>query len=380
MFGKRITIFKLLGFEVRIDISWVFLACLITWSLAQGFFPYYLKNLSKATYWWMGVAGALGLFISIIFHELCHSLVARRYGLPMKGITLFIFGGVAEMDEEPPSAKVEFLMAIAGPISSILLGFVFYEISILGKRSGWSEPIRGVLSYLGMINLILAGFNLLPAFPLDGGRMLRSFLWNWKHNLRWATRLASQIGSTFGIGMIILGIIYVFLGNFIGGIWWFLIGMFLQSASRMSYQQLSIRKALEGVHVLRFMNSHPVIVPPSISVEQLVEDYFYKYHFKMIPVVENSKLIGCVTTRQVKEIPRQEWSQRRVGDITEQCSPENTISPEADAVKALSTMSRSSKSRLMVVDNGRLIGVIALKDMMKFLSLKLDLENSEDIA
>ena len=180
MFGKRITLFKLFGFSVRIDISWLIIVILITWSLALGLFPHYYKDLSKTTYWLMGATGALGLFVSIIFHELCHSLVARRYGLPIKGITLFIFGGVAEMEEAPPSAKAEFMMAIAGPISSVLLGVVLYGILTLGKGSGWPDPVNGVIGYLAAINCILAGFNLLPAFPLDGGRMLRSALWGWK--------------------------------------------------------------------------------------------------------------------------------------------------------------------------------------------------------
>jgi Zn-dependent protease/predicted transcriptional regulator len=378
MFGRRITLFKLLGFAVRIDISWVIIALLITWSLAIGLFPHYYKGLSKAIYWWMGVAGALGLFVSIIFHELCHSIVARRYGLPMKGITLFIFGGVAEMDEEPPSAKAEFMMAIAGPISSIVLGGVFYGIHILGKESGWPNPVNGVIGYLAMINGILAGFNLLPAFPLDGGRMLRSALWGWKKNLRWATRIASRIGSGFGMVLVFLGILNVLRGNFIGGIWWFMIGMFLQNAARVSYAQVLTRQAFEGEKVRRFMEPNPVTVSPSISLKDLVEGYLYKYYFKMFPVVENGRLLGCISTRKVKKIPRQEWNQHTVGEFVWECSPENTIDPETDALKALSIMSRTGNSRLMVVEDDRLVGIVSLKDMLALLSLKMDLEGYEE--
>lgn len=374
MLGKSITLFKLFGFEIRIDVSWFILALLIVWSLAQGLFPVYFKNLSAQTYWWMGVAGALGLFVSIVFHELCHSLVARRYGLPVKGITLFIFGGVAQMEDEPPSAKAEFFMAIAGPLSSILIGLVFYGIRIVGKGGGWPQPVNGVFGYLAFLNFILAGFNLLPAFPLDGGRVLRSALWNWKANLRWATRISSQIGSVFGIALIVFGVLNLFQKNFIGGIWFFVIGMFLRSASQMSYKQLIIRQALEGEHVKRFMEANPVTVAPSISVRELVEDYIYKHHFKMFPVVENGKLIGCITTRQVKEISREEWSAHTVGELAGKCSSENTISPEVDAVKAIAIMKRTRNSRLMVVEENRLLGIIALKDMLEFLSLKLDLE------
>jgi len=376
MFGKRIKLFKLLGFEVRIDWSWIIIAILIAWSLSKGLFPSYYKNLSTQTYWWMGIIGALGLFLSIIAHEFSHSLVARKYGLPMKGITLFIFGGVAEMDEEPASAKVEFLMAIVGPLSSIIIALIFYGIHAIGKQSGLAEPINGVVGYLAMINAILAGFNLLPAFPLDGGRVLRSILWGAKKNLRWATYISSRIGSGFGILLIVLGVIHVFRGDFIGGMWWFLIGMFLQSAAKMSYQQLLTRKALEGEPIRRFMKTDPVTVSPSVSLEQLVEDYVYKYHFKMFPVVEDTdRLLGCVTTKQVKEIRRQDWGRKTVGEVASQCSSENTIEPQADAMQAISIMNRTGNSRLMVVEGGHLVGIIALKDLLELLSLKVELED-----
>ena len=375
MFGQRIKLFKLLGFEVRIDWSWIIIAVLIVWSLSKGVFPSYYKNLSAQAYWWMGIIGAAGLFLSIIAHELSHSLVARKYGLQMKGITLFIFGGVAEMEDEPPSARAEFMMAIAGPLSSILIALVLYGIQAAGKQAGLAAPVTGVVGYLAMINGILAVFNLLPAFPLDGGRVLRSILWGVKKNLRWATYVSSRIGSGFGVLLIVLGVIQVFRGNFVGGMWWFLIGMFLQRAATMSYQQLVTRRALEGEPVRRFMKTDAVTVPPSISLEQLVEDYIYKYHFKMFPVVEDhDRLLGCVTTKQIKEIPREEWSRRTVADLASQCSPENTIEPQADAMKALSIMKQTGASRLMVVEAGRLIGIIALKDLLELLSLKVELE------
>ncbi|UCE35272.1 MAG: site-2 protease family protein [Deltaproteobacteria bacterium] len=375
MFGNRIKLFKLLGFEVRVDWSWIIIAILIAWSLSRGVFPSYYKNLSPQTYWWMGIFGAAGLFLSIIAHEFSHSLVARKYGLPMKGITLFIFGGVAEMEDEPPSAKVEFMMAIAGPLSSILIALIFYGIHAAGKQAGLAQPINGVVAYLAMINGILAVFNLLPAFPLDGGRVLRSILWGVKKNLRWATYVSSRIGSGFGILLIVLGVIQVFRGNFVGGMWWFLIGMFLQGAAKASYQQLLTRRALEGEPVRRFMKTDAVTVPPSISLDELVEDYIYKYHFKMFPVVEDhDRLLGCVTTKQIKEIPRAEWGRRTVGDVASQCTSENTIEPQADAMRALSIMKQTGASRLMVVEGGRLAGIIALKDLLELLSLKVELE------
>jgi Zn-dependent protease len=378
MFGKRITLFKLLGFEVHIDLSWLIVALLVTWSLAEGVFPSSYRDLSPVTYWWMGIGGAAGLFFSIVFHEFCHSLVARRFGIPMKGITLFIFGGVAEMSEEPSSAKAEFFMAIAGPLSSILLGLIFHAVVVLAAAGGaLSPPVAGVIEYLAFINFVLAGFNLLPAFPLDGGRVLRSALWQWKKNVRWATRIAARIGEGFGTLLILFGIFNVISGRIIGGIWQFMIGMFLRSAAQMSYRQVLIRKALEGEHVERFMKKDVVTAPPSMSLKDLVEDYIYTYHFKMYPVVEGGKLIGCITTRQVKDVPRDQWTLRSVGEVANKCSSENTIDSAADALKALSVMSRTGNGRLMVVDDGRLVGIITLKDIMGFLSVKLDLEEYE---
>ncbi|MBN1360446.1 MAG: site-2 protease family protein [Sedimentisphaerales bacterium] len=374
MFGRKLHLFSLFGFKVGVDFTWVLLAVLVTWSLATGLFPYYFKDFSTATYWWMGVAGALGLFISIVFHEFCHSLVARRYGLSMKGITLFIFGGVAEMEDEPNSPKAEFLMAVAGPISSLVLGGVFYGVSLLGGRVAWGAPANAVLSYLALLNVILAVFNLIPAFPLDGGRVLRSALWQVKGNLRWATRVASAIGSGFGVFLIAFGVFSFIGGAFVAGAWYFLIGLFIRGASQMSYQQVLMRKALGGEKVSRFMKEQPVTVPASTSVDELVNNYFYKYHYKMFPVSNGAGLSGCVTTRQIKDIPRDEWQRHTAGEILEPCSPDNTITPDTDALKALALMKRSDKSRLLVAEGDRLLGVLTLKDMLKFLSLKMDLE------
>ncbi|MFA5111638.1 MAG: site-2 protease family protein [Desulfobaccales bacterium] len=374
MFGKRLKLFKLLGFEVRIDASWIVIAVLITWSLAAGLFPYMYPKFSRETYWIMGVVGALGLFASIVAHEFCHSLVARKFGMQMKGITLFIFGGVAEMGDEPPTARAEFTMAIVGPLSSLAIGVIFYGIYRLGLSSGWSTPVNGVTYYLAYINGILAAFNLLPAFPLDGGRVLRSILWGARDNLRWATRVSSAIGAGFGVGFIVLGIFQFISGNVIGGLWMFLIGLFLRNAAQMSYQQILVRKALEGESVRRFMNTSPVTVQDSITVEQLVEDYIYKYHYKMFPVMSGDKLAGCITTRQVKEIPREAWSRETIREAAGACSPENTISPDTDAIQALARMNQSGVTRLLVVENGRLVGLVTLKDLLDFFSLKVELE------
>lgn len=375
MFGKRIDLFKIFGFEIRIDLSWVVLAILVAWSLSAGLFPFRYEGLSSQTYWIMGIVGAIGLFFSIVVHELSHSLVARHFGMPIQGITLFLFGGVAEMKKEPPSPKAEFMMAIAGPLSSIFLAVVFYVLSQATRGAGWPEAVYGVIKYLAWINGTLAVFNLVPAFPLDGGRILRAALWGWKNDLRWATRIASGIGSGFGLLLIFMGILQFFSGNFIGGMWLFFIGMFLRSAAKMSYSQLLVRKALQGEPVGRFMKKDPVTVPPSTTVEELVEDFIYRHQFKMFPVVEaGDRLRGCITMKQVKEIPREEWRSRTAGEIAIGCSSENSIDSQADAMDALALMTRTGSSRLMVIEGNRLAGIISLKDMMKFFELKVELE------
>jgi Zn-dependent protease/predicted transcriptional regulator len=373
MFGKKIHLFTIFGFKVGIDLTWIFLAVLVTWSLAQGLFPVWFAGYSPAIYWWMGVAGALGLFFSIVFHEFWHSMIARRYGLPMKGITLFIFGGVAEMEDEPANARTELLMAIAGPVSSMVLGFVFILLYRAERAVTLSAPVGGVLFYLGWLNVVLAIFNMIPAFPLDGGRVLRSILWYARGNLRWATRVASAIGSGMGLLLIGLGLLTFIGGGFITGIWYFLIGMFIRGAAQMSYRQVLIRNALGGETIARFMQSNPIVVPPSISIRDLVDEYFYRYHYKMFPVAQDGTLTGCISSSEVKNIPREQWGQLRVQDVLVSCSPDTSISPDTEAIKALAQMNRTGRSRLMVVEGDRLLGVITLKDMLKFLNLKIDL-------
>ncbi|HKJ10569.1 MAG TPA: site-2 protease family protein [Gammaproteobacteria bacterium] len=377
MFGKSYPLFRILGFEVRLDLTWLILAVLITWSLATGVFPHFYTDLARRTYWAMGVAGTIGLLLSIVFHELSHSVVARRHGLPMKGITLFIFGGVAEMDDEPANARTEFLMAAAGPLASIVLAVALYGVYNFATAAHWPDPINGVLMYLAYLNAVLAIFNLVPAFPLDGGRMLRAALWGWKSNLRWATRLSARIGAGFGIVMIVLGVLSVLQGNFVGGMWWFLIGMFLRGAAHMSYRQMLMRETLKGEPVSRFMKREPVTVPASISIHDFIENYVYLHHFKMFPVMEGSRLLGWVTPEQAREVPRAEWELHAVKEIYQPASADTTVPPDADAVEALTKMNRNRNSRLLVVDGGRLVGIIALKDLMDLLALKMDLEDTD---
>ncbi len=373
MYTKRFKLFNLLGFPIYVDLSWFLIVLLITWSLATNLFPFWYDGFENATYWWMGLAGAIGLFVSILAHEMGHSIVARQFDMPVRSITLFIFGGVAELSQEPPSAKAEFFVAIAGPIVSVLVAIACFVMAIVAEaRPG--TPIVGVLWYLGIINGVLVAFNMIPAFPLDGGRVLRSILWHVHGSLRWSTRITSSIGSGFGLLLILLGVLNFVGGNIVGGMWQFLIGMFLRGAAQMSYQQVLIRRALEGESIDRFMQTNVVTVWPSTTLRELVDDYVYQYHHKMFPVLDQQRLVGCVTTRDVQQVPQDQWAQRTVGEILQPCGNENTTERSADAMQTLARMNQGDVSRLMVVQNDRLEGIVSLKDLMKFIALKVELE------
>ncbi len=374
MFGKRLALFELFGFKVHVDISWALLAVLVTWSLAVGYFPSRYEGLTQAAYWWMGFVGLLGLAFSIVFHELSHSLVARHFQIPIKGITLFIFGGVAEMDEEPPGPRAEFFMAIAGPIASFILAAAFYAIGSAAEARALPVTIVGVAEYLALINVILGGFNLVPAFPLDGGRALRAALWHWRGDYRSATRQAAQMGSTFGLVLIAVGIMNFVGGNVVGGLWWCLIGLFMRGAANASVYQLATRRALEGETVERFMSTPVISVSPDLTLDRFVEDYVYVHHHDFFPVLEGTRPIGGLTTRQVAAVPRDSWGRVRAAEVMIPLDRDNTVAPEADAIRALSKMQSTGNSRLMVLRDDQLVGLISLKDLLKFFALKVDLE------
>ncbi len=374
MFGKSIRLVRLFGFEVNVDASWLVLAALVTWSLGRGTFRFYYPALPEAAYWAMAVAGALALFASILAHEFAHSLVARRAGLPAGSITLFIFGGVSNLEEEPRTPGVELATAIVGPLASLVLALVLWGVFALGTSSGWGLPVLGVLAYLRTVNLALAAFNLIPAFPLDGGRVLRAALWKWGGSLRRATRVAAGIGQGFGILLAGFGVLEVFLTtSLLTPLWWVLIGLFISSAARQSWQAVAVRETLRGEPVRHLMATDVVAVAPDTTVERLVDEYVYRHRFTRLPVVENGLFRGCVSTEQVKEIPREEWSRRTVGELLRPCA-DWTIGGDADAAEALARMQRLQVSRLMVVEDGRLAGTVSMRDMVRFSALKRELE------
>lgn len=378
MFGKSFEIFRVFGFPIRLDLSWVPVALLMTWSLATGIFPVLAPGLSPFMFWAMSAVATIGLFASVIVHELAHSLVARRHGIPIRGITLFFFGGVAEMVGEPPSARSELLVAVAGPVASLGVAGAGWGLMAAATSLSVPEPVVAVIGYLALTNAVLAVFNLVPAFPLDGGRILRSILWGWKDDLRGATRISSAIGAAFGYLLIGLGIARAFwASDYVGGIWWVFLGLFVRSAASGSYQQLLLRQVLEGETVGHLMHPDPVAVPRSLPLSGWVREYVYRYPFKMFPVLDDSgRLIGCIKVRRLREIPQEEWDRQTVGAFVEQCGPENTVAADIDAMRALSLMSTSGVSRLMVVEGDQLLGVLSLKDLLRFFTLKTEIEGA----
>jgi Zn-dependent protease len=378
MFTARIRLIRLFGFPISVDISWLIILALITWSLAEAVFRPALPDASEGDRLILGFVTALAFFLCIVLHEMGHALVARSRGIPIRGMTLFLFGGVAELAAEPPSASSEFLMAIAGPLVTVFLSGLFFVLSLLATGLGWAASIEMIFRYLALINLSLLVLNLLPAFPLDGGRVFRSILWGITGNLRRATRWATAIGQGFAWLLIACGVVEFFQGNIVGGIWLGLIGMFLNNAARASYQQVVLQQALKGEPVSRFMNLQPIVVPPSLDLRSWVEDYVYRYHRKAFPVASNGHLEGYISTQALARFPRAEWDRHTVAEVMRQDLQAVTISPQTDALEALGRMQRTGASRLLVSNGTQLLGIVSLKDLLRFLNLKIELESVGD--
>jgi Zn-dependent protease/CBS domain-containing protein len=386
MFGMRWRLFRLLGIPISLDASWLIILALLTLSFANGLpaiFQEYFPGSTPpppAEYWIMGLIVALAFFGCILLHELGHAVVARARGLPIRGITLFLFGGVAELGDEPPSAGTEFLMAIAGPAVSLVLAIMFWLLAVIGFYRGWLDSVVIALGYLGAINAMVLAFNLVPAFPLDGGRVLRSILWGATGNLQRSTYWASLAGQGFAWFLIGLGILQFFTGNWLNGIWMGLMGLFLNRAAQSGYQQVLVRQALQGEPVRRFMNPEPIVVSPSLDLLHWVEDFVYRYHHRAFPVASNGRLEGVITTQALSHIPRREWAQHTVGEVMANDLPAVTIAADADALEALGKMQKTGSSRLLVTDGERLLGIVSLKDLLRFLDLKLELRDQEGTA
>ncbi len=377
MIGRRFTLFTLFGFRVQADASWLIIAALITWSLAAGLFPLFYPDLTPVTYWAMGVAGAFGLFVSIVFHEMSHALVGRRYGVQFEGITLWIFGGIAEMTRDADKPRTEFLMAAAGPLASFLLAGLFYLAAAGLSLAGLAITVVGVLSYLAWLNLILGVFNLVPAYPLDGGRILRSALWYRRDDVVSATRIASAFGNGFGWLLIGLGIFSFIAGNFVGGIWWILIGAFIRFAAKASFRQFLAQRLLTGAEVRKMMNPNPSRIAPETPVSRFMEQYLYSRDGNVFPVGHDGHIDGIVDMDALKRLPRSQWDRRTVGEFTRQLTEDTSIAPDDDAARALQLFQKSRLSSLMVTRNGHVEGVLSIDDLERYLQKKTALESTE---
>lgn len=373
MIGSGVKLTKILGIEIWVDYSWLVIFALVTWSLAAGLFPEQYPGLTTSSYWIMGAFAAILLFVCVLLHELSHSYVAGKSGIDVPRITLFIFGGVAQIAEEPKDPKIELNVAVAGPICSLLLALLFW---ILGKSELVSSniPILAILKYLTFINIALAIFNLVPGFPLDGGRILRAYLWNRSGDIRKATHTVSRIGSGFGIALIILGLVNFFWGNFIGGIWLVFIGMFLNQASKSGYRMTLAKETLGGVKVKDIMTANVISVPGSISINELVNKYFHHYIFICFPVVdERGELLGLVSLKQVKNVPKALWDEKTVNEIMMKEPDFTILSPNDDVLEAVNLIMTNELGRAPVAEARKLVGIITRRDIMTFLSIRYEL-------
>lgn len=361
MFGHSVKLFDLLGFEIKIDASWLLIAALIVWSLASGYLPQVLPGLEQGVYLSLAVAAMLGLFASLILHELAHSLVARRYGLGIGGITLFLFGGVAELADEPESAGSEFWIAVAGPAMSFALAGAF---GLLAFATGAEGIFGTLLAYLASINLILAVFNLLPAFPLDGGRVLRAWLWQRSGDMLDATRKASGAGTVLAAALMGYGVFSALAGGGIGGLWLVLIGFFVLSASRGTYQNLLMRDSLRGRRVAELMTPDPWTASPDMALTDLADRVMLAHAVSFAPVVEQGVVIGQVDAGRMREVPRDDWPDTRVADIMAPLEEVDLVAPRTTAEDALKRLSEGPHRKLVVAEGRRLRGVLSLRDLM----------------
>jgi len=375
--ARERVLFRLFGLPVKASGSWLFLVALVIYSLWQGYFP---QQLGPSASWQLNLAlsvvGTVGLFASLIAHEMCHSLVARATGMPVAGITLFIFGGVSQLEDEPSTALSEFFMAIVGPLSSVLIGVGFLAVWFVARLWHFPVALLALARYLAMINFVLAAFNSLPAFPLDGGRVLRSVVWAVTDNLRVATRFAATIGSAFGILMIVAGFFTIMTtpGIQIGGIWLIVLGFFLRQAAMGSLQMVILRHNLQGNRVRRFMTMNLVTVPQDLDVQRFVDEYVFHHRFNYYPVVDDDGLlVGLIGSRAPRRVPPERWPVTPVSELMRRADENLILDPDTDAVDALAALRPLDEHRAVVVENGRPVGIVSLSDLLEFLALKIDL-------
>jgi Zn-dependent protease/predicted transcriptional regulator len=379
---RGVRVGSLFGVEVGVDWSLAIIFVLILFSLGQRWFPSWHPDWSAAVTWGSAFAAAVLFFSSILLHELAHALVARRNGIPVNRITLFMFGGLAHMEKDPPSAGAEFKMAIIGPVVSIALGVACglvaralapeLEPTLADDPAalfGSLGPAASVLTWLGSINIVLGLFNMIPGFPLDGGRVLRAGLWHFTGDRRKASLWASYAGRGFALLLIAYGVFVVFAGGTLGGFWYVLIGWFLYTAAEGSYGSVVIQDALQEVHVREVMRARPATVSGDATLSVLVQDYIMQSDERTFPVVHNDRLAGMVSLDDVRKVPRENWNSVSVADIMTPAEQLSTLRPEDNAADAFQEIASRGVRQIPVLQDGHFAGVIRREDLMKWVSL-----------
>jgi len=371
MLRGGIPIGKAFGISLRLNYSWFIIFVLVTWALSTSYFPSQYPGWSLSVRIAAGVVTSFLFFGSVLAHELMHSIIAQRNGIPVRSITLFIFGGVSEITEEPNQPRVEFRMAVAGPLTSLIIGGIFWAIWFWLRAT--NEFVTAIAFWLGWINVFLAGFNLIPGFPLDGGRVLRSILWGRSGNLRDATRTASNIGRGVGYLFIFGGIWLIFLGNWFNGLWLAFIGWFLENAAIGSYRQLALRDMLQGHKVSEIMTRECLTVRPELTIEQLVNEHVLVSGRRCFPVAANSHVLGLVTIHNVKAVPRDQWQTRTVNKAMTPFENLKWVEPDQDLSTVLGIMTEDDINQVPVVENRNIVGMVARDNLLSFVSVRGEL-------
>jgi Zn-dependent protease/predicted transcriptional regulator len=364
MFSHTLRLFTIGGFEIKLDPSWFLIAGLIVWTLATQYFPVTLPAQSGAVYTVLAVIAMLGFFASLLLHELAHSFVARSYGVQIKGITLFLFGGVAELETDIPTAKAELWVALAGPAMSVCLGVGFWVLSMLSDAVSQASGLTMVLAYLATINTILAVFNLVPAFPLDGGRVLRAYLWNRHGDVLRATRTAALSGTAFGYALTLLGLRAVFSGATITGFWYILIGFFILGAARSAYETQLMKTRFEGKTAADLMIRNPVVTAPELTLSEFVNLIMLEHRVSFVPVVADGVLIGQIDKDVLSAIDRDNWTSTCVGDVFAGLDVAATIPSDMPIDALLKRIAETGTRKFLVVDDHELKGVITLANLI----------------
>ena len=355
---------KIFGIPISLDYSWFVIFAFLTWMLAVSYYPDEFKHWPPLLYWLMGAVTAIMFFGSVLLHELGHSVVALRYGIPVRSITLFLFGGIAQIGAEPPSAIAEFFIAVAGPLVSLVLAILFYAAQPLVAGM---EPLLGVAKYLAYINLALVLFNLIPGYPLDGGRVLRAIVWAITGNLGRSTLIAANVGRFFAFLLIFTGVWQIFTGNLGGGLWIAFIGWFLDSAASVQIEQVMLRGLLTGHPVSQAMSTHCAVIPEDLTLQHLVDEHILGSGQRSFLVNRGDKTIGLITLHRIKEVPRSEWATTSVAQTMLALEQLKCIDSDAELWSALEMMDRNGFNQMPVIRDQHVIGMLSREDAITFL-------------